>query len=132
MEFEPLTVKQVIVMRKDLNMRRGKQCAQASHASMGALLSIAHKNDSVVQIPLYPKGLKEWLQGSFAKICVSVDSEEELDAIYAQAKEAGLLCCLIEDSGRTEFNGVKTKTCCGIGPAPVEDIDKITGHLKLL
>ena len=66
------------------------------------------------------------------KICVSTDSEQELKGLITQAQSAGLLCALIIDSGLTEFNGVLTPTCCAIGPAKAEDIDLITGHLKLL
>lgn len=39
---------------------------------------------------------------------------------------------MIEDNGLTEFHGVKTKTCIGIGPWVSEEIDKFTKHLKLL
>jgi PTH2 family peptidyl-tRNA hydrolase len=52
--------------------------------------------------------------------------------LYTKAKQAGLICSLIVDAGLTEFGGVPTKTCCAIGPAWAEDVDKITGELKLL
>ena len=35
--------KQVIVLRKDLNMRKGKMVAQGAHASMAALLGTARR-----------------------------------------------------------------------------------------
>ena len=84
-----------------------------------------------------PQEALEWLQGRFTKICVSVDSEAELLAIYQKAKDTGLLCSLIQDCGQTEFkdaegNPVPTYTCCAIGPAKSESIDSITGGLKLL
>lgn len=113
--------RQMIIIRKDLNMRRGKQIVQGAHASMKATL--LHINDSRVQ---------EWLKGPFAKICVSVDSEEEFNELCEKAKNAGLICEEIIDAGRTEFNGVPTKTALGIGPDTKENLDKITGHLKLL
>ena len=114
-------LQQVIVIRKDLNMRKGKMVAQGAHASMGAVLP--HLTDWRV---------KEWLKGAFTKICVSVDSEEELLRIYGKAKLTNQICEIIEDSGLTEFNGVKTLTCCAIGPATKEELQDITGHLKLL
>lgn len=114
-------MKQVIVMRKDLNMRKGKMIAQACHACLKATLE--HQNDPRVQ---------EWLAGIFTKICTSVDSEQELIDIYAKAQEAGLIVSLIIDSGLTEFNGIPTKTCIAIGPDAPQKIDLITGHLKLL
>ena len=125
--------KQVIVMRKDLNMRRGKQIAQGAHASMKAILDWGINESEGLLIDLPPDSpLENWINGRFTKVCVSVDSESELDEIYNKAKEAGLICSMIVDAGLTEFNGVPTKTCCAIGPEWPEDIDKITGHLKLL
>jgi PTH2 family peptidyl-tRNA hydrolase len=114
-------LQQVIVIRKDLNMRKGKMVAQGAHASVGAILP--HLTDWRV---------KEWLKGAFTKICVSVDSEEELLQIYNKAKLTNQICKIIEDSGLTEFKGVKTLTCCAIGPATKEELQDITGHLKLL
>lgn len=125
--------KQVIVMRKDLGMRKGKMVAQGAHASLKAVLdwSINDGNGLLLELPT-GSPLEDWVMGRFTKVCVSVDSEAELIEIYQKAMEAGLMCAMITDAGLTEFNGVPTKTCCAIGPEWSEDIDKITGHLKLL
>lgn len=114
--------KQVIVMRKDLGMRKGKMVAQGAHASMAAVLSVGLDDPRVA----------DWLSGPFAKICVSVNSEAELLELHEKAKAAGAITALITDSGRTEFNGVPTNTCIAVGPGAVADIDAITGHLSLL
>lgn len=114
-------LQQVIVMRKDLNMRKGKMVAQGAHASMEAVFE--HQDHPIVQ---------KWLEGDFTKICVSVDSEEELLQVYQNAQDTGLIVALITDSGLTEFDGVPTNTCIAIGPAWKESLDPITGHLKLL
>lgn len=119
-------VKQVVVMRNDLNMRKGKMVAQGAHASCSFM---SYKLQSGQKLT---KEEEQWVNGSFAKVCVRVDSEEELLDIYQKAKDAMLTVHLITDSGRTEFNGVPTRTCLAIGPAAVGKIDKITGHLKLL
>jgi PTH2 family peptidyl-tRNA hydrolase len=128
--------KQIIVMRKDLNMRKGKMVAQGAHASMKAVLDMGNfKRESKLNFVLEieeESAVMNWLEGKFTKICVSVDSEEELMAVYEQAKNVGLPVGLITDSGLTEFNGVPTLTCCAIGPAWAEDIDKVTNNLKLL
>ncbi|MCK5020929.1 MAG: aminoacyl-tRNA hydrolase [Candidatus Peribacteraceae bacterium] len=117
-------IKQVIVIRKDLNMRKGKMVAQGAHASLAAILAKGElKTDA---------DTKEWLAGAFTKIVVSVDSEESLINIYRMAQLAGLNCALITDAGRTEFDGVPTKTAVAIGPGKAEEIDSITGDLKLL
>jgi PTH2 family peptidyl-tRNA hydrolase len=129
--------KQVIVMRKDLNMRKGKMIAQGAHASMKVLLDGGTLDeDGNFALAPWP-ALRAWLgdashPGRFAKICVSVNSEAELDDVMARAKAANLPCGLIVDSGATEFHGVPTKTCCAIGPAWPEDIDPVTGALPLL
>lgn len=113
--------KQMIIMRKDLNMRKGKMIAQGAHASLKVVLENLEHPD-----------VKAWLQSAFAKIAVSVDSEEEMFELMYHAKKAGIINTLITDAGRTEFNGVPTNTCIALGPAAEEKLDPITGHLKLL
>ncbi|HEY4239989.1 MAG TPA: aminoacyl-tRNA hydrolase [Kofleriaceae bacterium] len=126
------TAKQVIVMRKDLNMRKGKMIAQGAHASMAVLLDGARATDSEITLPLSPAAHQWLVSGRFTKVCVSVDSEAALDDVIARARAAGVPCALITDSGKTEFHGVPTKTCCAVGPAWPEDVDAITGALPLL
>jgi PTH2 family peptidyl-tRNA hydrolase len=76
--------------------------------------------------------MEEWIDGIFTKIVLGVDSLEELLIIKEDAEEAGLPVALIEDSGLTEFGGVKTITCIAIGPDDSEKIDRITKDLKQL
>jgi PTH2 family peptidyl-tRNA hydrolase len=123
--------KQVIVMRKDLNMRKGKMIAQGAHASLRALLQDAAIDDAHCTIAL-DEPLHAWLTARFTKVAVSVDGEAALDAVVERARAAGVRCAVIVDSGATEFHGVATKTCCAVGPAWVEDVDAITGQLPLL
>lgn len=145
-------IKQVIVVRRKFpdgkggffGMRLGKIVAQACHASNGAaflsrgeFLENIKLGDRVVtydgMFSLHiPKEEREWYFEKFTKACVQVQFEQELLDIAQKAKEAGLPCFLIEDSGVTEFKGIPTFTCCAIGPAPSSEIDKITGHLELL
>jgi PTH2 family peptidyl-tRNA hydrolase len=137
-----MSIKQVIVMRTDLNMRKGKMVAQGAHASLGVLLKGKEYSYDGNKIPcpetedllVLPMGseLREWLEGSFVKICVGVGSEAELDEIHKKAVDAGLNVCLITDNGTTEFSGVPTKTCLAIGPHSTNKMDEITGHLRLL
>jgi peptidyl-tRNA hydrolase, PTH2 family len=132
-------VKQVIVIRKDLNMRKGKQISQGSHASMKVFLDLCEYqriSSDESRLIFYLDDDKSdwsvWLNGLFTKVVVSCDSEQELLDLYQQAKDKGLPCSLIIDAGLTEFNDVPTKTCVAIGPAKSEEINPITGHLKLL
>lgn len=132
-------IKQVIVIRKDLKMRRGKEISQGAHASIAFLTRKIQEymkepftgdvdqdfSNCLTQVEL------DWINGIFAKVCVRVNSEEELLEIERKAKEAGLECHLITDRGLTEFGGVATHTCLAIGPDESEKIDPITGHLEL-
>lgn len=128
--------KQVLVMKKFpkiRNLRTGKYCSQAAHASVGSVFSIGsydEKTDSFV-IPLHNPFVKSWITGSFKKITCYVETDEELKEIYEKAKTLGLPCSLIVDAGHTEFNGEPTITAVGIGPESDELIDTITGKLPL-
>lgn len=131
MTDRPSGIKQVIVMRHDLKMRRGKQIAQGAHASM-SFLCRRLQNQSSVSLNDFSDSERAWLAGSFAKICCRVNSEEELMSIHDNAIAAGLQVHLITDSGKTEFHGQPTRTCLAIGPDASAMIDAVTGHLELL
>lgn len=120
-------VKQVIVIRRDLKMRRGKEIAQGSHASMAFLIHRLRAGSP----PTFTELEQTWLFAHQAKICVRVDSEAELLDVHQRARDAGLEAHLIRDAGHTEFGGVPTLTCCAIGPAESARIDAITGSLTL-
>jgi PTH2 family peptidyl-tRNA hydrolase len=129
---EERVAKQVIVMRKDLGMRKGKMIAQGAHASLKVLTDRRRDvDDETFAIALTP-AMTAWLTGRFTKVCVSVDSEEALDAVVARARAANVPVALITDAGKTEFHGVPTKTCCAVGPAWTDEVDAITGELPLL
>jgi len=113
-------LKQIIVLRTDLKMRRGKEVSQGAHASMGGY--VKHRRDPFMRM---------WMDGAFAKIAVGISSEEELLALHNEAKELGVSTYLIQDAGRTEFDGVPTYTSVSIGPGEPELIQRLTGTLKL-
>lgn len=118
--------KQAIIIRRDLSMRRGKEIAQGSHASMAFLV---HRLFS--ERPAFSEAEVAWMRGGMAKICLQVASEAELTELHGKAVAAGLVAELIRDSGKTEFNGVPTLTCLAIGPDEASRIDAVTGGLKL-
>lgn len=137
-------IKQVIVVRKDLNMRKGKIAAQVSHGCMKIFFDkfteeyeypYSRSKDSYFltgwSIPKLPY-FQEYLEGRFKKIVVSVNSEQELLDIYTLAKEKKIHVALITDAGLTEFNNVPTNTVVALGPWDADELDKITGHLPLL
>lgn len=131
-------IKQVLVVRKDLNMRKGKMTAQGSHASMAPIFgrdkAQVHENDNGTFTLSFTLTADEyqWFSVLSAKIVVGVNSEVELMDVYNQALAMGLPVALIQDAGLTEFGGVKTYTAVGIGPVQAHLVDQITGHLSLL
>jgi PTH2 family peptidyl-tRNA hydrolase len=114
--------KQVIVFRSNLRLSKGKTAAQAGHAAVSAAEEAR-------------KHRKEWFEGwsreGQCKIAVRVKNEEEMSELEAEAREMGLPYALVIDRGLTEVPP-GTVTCLGIGPAPIEKVDKITRSLPLL
>ncbi len=120
------SVKQVMVYRRDLKMRKGKIAAQCAHASMAVFFLGAQGPVDSLHIELDgPSAL--WTRGRFTKVVLSTDGEDEILRIHAMARHAGLPTSLITDAGKTEFGGVPTRTTVAIGPASSFEIDAITG-----
>jgi len=114
-----MTYKQIILVRQDLKLPKGKLSAQAAHASVEAVLNSDKQK------------VREWRAEGMAKIVLKVKDEKELLFYLRQAKEAGLTAALITDAGRTVI-APGTNTCVSIGPDEEEKIDEITGKLPLL
>jgi PTH2 family peptidyl-tRNA hydrolase len=114
--------KQVIIFRSNLRLSKGKIAAQAGHAAVSA----------AEEARRHHKGWwTAWMEEGQRKIAVKVKSEKELLALEKEAREMGLPSTLIVDKGLTEIPP-DTITCLGVGPAPAEKIDKVTGSLHLL
>lgn len=127
-----MKVKQVILIRKDLKMRRGKEIAQGSHAAMEFLMTKMRQQDLAGPVSVaLDAATVQWVQVGMAKICLRVNSEQELLDAAEKARASGLKSHLIRDSGRTEFGGVPTLTACAIGPDDAELIDAVTGGFTL-
>ena len=73
----------------------------------------------------------QWISNGFTKVCLKCDTEQQLLDVAAKARAAGLEVNVVEDSGRTEFNNVPTRTCVAIGPDNAEKIDPITKPFRL-
>jgi len=132
-EEQQRPTKQVIVIRRDLKMRRGKEIAQGAHASMAWLrqrvmprLTPAGRADQV-QISAAERS---WLELSMRKVTVKVGSETELLDVYDKALAAGLVVHMVTDRGLTEFGGIPTRTCLAVGPDYDDLIDPVTGDLE--
>jgi PTH2 family peptidyl-tRNA hydrolase len=114
--------KQVIVFRSDLRLSKGKTAVQAGHAAISSAEETRkHRRE----------WWQDWLGEGQRKIAVKVTSEKELVELERIALECDLPCALIVDRGLTEVPP-GTVTCLGIGPAPNDRIDKLTGKLQLL
>jgi PTH2 family peptidyl-tRNA hydrolase len=128
-------VKQVIVIRRDLGMRRGKEIAQGAHASLAWLTERLQANHLLLPAQYYlivmSAQLTEpelrWVSGSFAKIVCQVPGELGLLEVLAEARSAGVLAREITDAGRTEFHGVPTRTAVAVGPDWADAVDQVTG-----
>ena len=120
-------IKQTIIMRKDLHLSKGQMVAQGSHASIAFLTDLIKEYNGE---PLsLTEAQKEWVYGTFYKVCLSVDSETELLDIGCHAVLIGLSVKYIEET--TGFDK-PTITCIAIGPDYSSKIDPVTKHLKLL
>ena len=134
-------VKQVIVMRTDLNMRKGKMIAQGSHASNMFLfdcMQVLQNYEAVTQSKRAQRAeymvalLNSWISNKYKKIVVSVNSLETLETLIEEAKGLAILTYKVTDSGLTEFHGEPTVTCASFGPVASDIVNKVTGKLPLL
>ena len=137
------SAKQVIVVRRDLKMRKGKIAAQAGHACVEAVLAALAKEGRLADVRREdgrvaladtgraPTPLSSWFDRGVAKICVYVDSEEALLDLARRGEELGFETALIQDAGHTEFHGEPTYTCLAFEPLYPEQIDPLTGDLPL-
>lgn len=130
-------MKQIIVVRNDLKMRKGKIAAQVAHASILSIANNAQVSDTIydgkytMKIRITPE-TKEWLKSDYKKIVVYVNSDHELLDLKSNCEKRGIPATLVIDNGLTEFNGKKTLTCLAVGPANDKEIDEITCDLPLL
>lgn len=116
-----VSIKQVIVVRNDLGMGKGKIAAQVGHA---CVLGAENVRKS------HPNWFEKWWGGQ-AKIVLKVNSHKELDKVKMDAISLNLPWSEVTDAGHTQI-APGTVTCISIGPAPEDLIDKITSELKLL
>jgi len=109
--------KQVILVREDLNLPKGKMAAQVGHACVES----AMKADKKI--------VSEWRQNGAKKVVLKIENEKALFEMKQQLDQVGLVSAVITDAGKTII-APGTVTCIGIGPDQEEIVDKITGHLS--
>jgi len=114
-----MELKQVILVRADLKLPKGKMAAQVAHASVTATLN-SNRNTVI-----------DWVEQGMKKIVLKVKDEKELIKFLNLAKDAKLKTAMITDAGKTVV-APGTKTCVGIGPDDEDYIDKVTGDLPMV
>ena len=111
--------KQIIAIRKDLKLSKGKTASQAAHASLGAY----KRADGKVR--------QAWEREGSKKVVVGVAGLRELEELHRKARQDRLPCYIVKDAGRTEVEP-GTATALGIGPVREGEADRLTGNLKML
>lgn len=114
--------KQIIIVRKDVEMGKGKLAAQVSHASLSSYQKTLKANMDIA---------KAWEREGQKKVVLKVDGLDELLEQFELAKREGIPCELIRDAGHTQIEP-GTVTCVGIGPWEEKKLDELFGKLKLL
>jgi peptidyl-tRNA hydrolase, PTH2 family len=118
----PEDIKQVIIVRNDLDMGKGKLSAQVAHAAVLSFLEVQRMDKEIT---------REWLESGQKKIVLKVDDEESLKKLHAAFKFKKVPCALVNDAGLTQLPP-GTTTTLGIGPWKNAEIDIFTNKLKLL
>jgi PTH2 family peptidyl-tRNA hydrolase len=119
---EEFQFKQVIAVRRDLDMGRGKVAVQVAHAAVSAAEEARKR---------FTEWWEAWLREGQCKVAVRVDSLEEILQLERRSRELRLPFALVTDRGLTQIDP-GTTTCLGIGPAPSSLVDTLTGNLSLL
>ena len=145
-------MKQIIIVRKDLNMSKGKMAAQVAHASMAFLTSVMKKNSKIsiynssyysCRFLIHKKLYEEWICSSFTKVILEAKNKYQLEKVYKIAEELGLKegvdyfpikdnCCTELEPEEVDENGVgRTLTCVGFIPLSDETANKISKKYQL-
>jgi peptidyl-tRNA hydrolase, PTH2 family len=114
--------KQALIIRLDLKIGRGKIAVQCSHAAVSAA------EDARVR---FPQWWRRWIDDGQCKIALKVPDLETIMRLENMARKNRLPVYLVRDRGLTQVPP-DTVTCVGIGPAPSNLVDNLTGHLSLL
>jgi peptidyl-tRNA hydrolase len=124
-------IKQVILLRRDIRLRRAEAAALAAKASM-SFISEGNESDrsDVVQIEL--SGIEaEWLLGNSTRIVLGVSSEDAIRKLLLKAEIQGISTYEILGSSRGKIDEGMQLIAASLGPDEGDKLDAITGNLKL-
>lgn len=116
------SMKMAIIVRSDLKMTKGKTCSQVAHGAVICYQESLKKN---------PEALKLWLNSGQPKVVLKTSSQEDLERLHTESKNAGIVSVLVCDAGRTQIKS-GTMTVLSLGPDYSEKIDLLVKDLKLL
>jgi peptidyl-tRNA hydrolase, PTH2 family len=114
-----MSLKQAIIVRKDLRMGVGKTAAQVAHASLGAMRKIDRRK------------VEEWESEGSKKVVLKVENEDMLNVVLIKLRSEKIPNFVVHDAGLTQVDP-GTVTCVGVGPIDEDVLDKVTKGLKLL
>lgn len=109
----------VVVVNKDLEMSKGKVLSQFGHA-IDALHEKLKDNPKLVEV---------WRNSGSAKIAVK-GTQDDLNKVHFEAKKRNILYVKIHDAGKTQVRP-GSNTVIVVGPATKDDLEPVTGNLKL-
>ncbi|OUJ18661.1 Peptidyl-tRNA hydrolase [Methanonatronarchaeum thermophilum] len=114
-------MKQVIVLRSDIKLSKGKSAAQVAHASLNASLKVMNHSKT---------DFDSWMDNGAKKVVLKGENEDQLFELMSIARALDVSTSLVRDAGHTEIES-GTVTALGVGPDRDEIIDRITGDLKV-
>lgn len=118
-DYAKQSVKQCIVVNESLKLPRGKLAAQVAHAAVAAFLQAS------------AEAQRAWRAQGMPKVVLKGERADELQQLEEAAHKRGIPAYLIRDAGKTVV-AAGTITCLGLGPAPEDQLDELTGDLKLV
>lgn len=144
--------KQLIIVRKDLEMSHGKMAAQVAHASQQFLFkNIKEKTKYDYDVDHYETRMlffekdmyEEWLNGNYTKVVCSAKNKNDLLKVIKYTEELDLklnedffivrdLCFTELEPEDIDDKGIgSTITCIGFRPLPDEIMSKISRKYQL-
>ena len=124
-------VKQVIVIRKDLRLRKNKLVSLAIRATMQFILD---NNESdrpdELQVKLSQQEVY-WLKNSFDNDILVVNSQDALSDIILKAELNGINVYSIFEKSKKSDEGPQL-ICAAFGPDEEDQISQVVGNLKTM
>lgn len=122
-------VKQVIVVRKDLRLRKSKIAALTAHAAMQFILDNNESERSDELCVKLSQQEVQWLKGTFDKDVLGIDSQDALSDMVLRAELSGINVYSIFDASKKPDEGHQL-VCAAFGPDDEDQLAQIIGSLK--